>query len=90
MTRPCITCEFTRAEYQRLAAEHALLREVLRAVCGERADELLRLMKSRVRAAVDGASALVEELDRQFCTALTNTIAESAAPLVAHLDTEAS
>jgi hypothetical protein len=84
MTR-CITCEFTRAEHKRLATELALLREVLRALCGERAEELIRLMESRVRAVTEGPPALIADLDRRFSLCLAASVAESIAPLIAQL-----
>jgi hypothetical protein len=81
----CITCEFTRAEHKRLASELALLREVLRALCGDRAEEIIRLMQSRVRALAEGPPALVEDLDRRFNLCLAVAVAESMTPLIAQL-----
>jgi hypothetical protein len=81
----CITCEFTRTEYRRLAAESAMLREVLRAVCGERADELVRLVESRLRAVVEGPPELVHDVDRRFTACLAIAVAESMAPVLAQL-----
>lgn len=78
----CITCEFVRSEYQYLANQLATLREILHAVCGDRADELERLMAARLRAVAEGSPALLQDVDRRFTTALAMAVASAA---VTHL-----
>lgn len=85
---PCIGCTFLRDEYQLAVEELELTRGVLRALCGDRANELIRLLQSRVRVRHVGAPEQVIAEEQRFAAVLATTtasVADSATALVAQL-----